>query len=151
MGFYGKVSPLFVCRDYVEAVLALLSAPVGAELGGVTSGLQHTALLSLGGMARLLTQQDPDLVDQIADVLSSVLDHVTGHSSSSRLRRSSAALREDPLLHAVLLDSMGNSQSQRLLPLLVDHVTSRESSLATKHAAVKALGRYESVEVTKKF
>ena len=99
-------------------------------------------------MARVLTQQDPDLANQIADDLSSVLDHVTGKSSSSRLRRSTVGLEQDPLLNLTLLDSFGNSRAPRLLPLLVDHVTDvRGGSLATKHAAVKAIGRYESTEV----
>lgn len=123
---------------------------MGTQRGTVTADLQHTVLLSLGGMAGMLTQQDPDLANHITDVLSSVLDHVTGHTSSSRLRRSSVAVEEDPLLHAILLDSVGNSKSARLLPLLIDHVTG-EGSLTTKHAAVKAIGRYESEEASKNF
>ena len=117
---------------------------MGTGRGVVTAHLQRAAILSLGGMAGILMQHDPDLANQIADVLSSVLDHVTGREGSSRLRRSSPS--DDPLLHSTLLDSIGNSRSPKLLPLLVDHLTG-DGSLATKHAAVKSIGRYESLKV----
>lgn len=113
----------------------------------VSSNLQHSAILSLGGMAKVLTRHNPDLANEITDVLSSILDHVTGRTSSSRLRRSSAERTTEPsLLRAALLDSIGNSQDPRLFTRLVDHVTSGDS-LTVKHAALKAIGRYDSVEV----
>ena len=117
----------------------------------VTSHLQHSALLSLGAMAGLLTQQnrDPALANEIVDILGSILDHVTGHASSSRLRREINADSVDldhPLLRATVLDSIGNSGAERLFPRLVDHVTG-PGSLAAKHAAVKAISRYNSAEV----
>ena len=141
-------------RAFVDATVALLSAPLdgaGQEGGVVTSHLQHSALLSLGAMARLLNQQNRDssLAHEIVDILGSVLDHVTGHAPSSRLRRDINAESVDldhPLLRATVLDSIGNSGAERLFPRLVDHVTG-PGNLAAKHAAVKAIARFNSAEV----
>jgi HEAT repeat protein len=78
-----------------------------------------------------------------------VLDHVTGRASSSRLRRSSVDdTNTDTLLRASLLDSIGNSGDPNLFPRLVEHVTG-EDSLGIKHAAVKAIGRYDTSQVCK--
>ena len=136
----------------MEATLRLLPTPLGTGVGVVSPHLQHVALLSLGGMAKILTQQhNIQLANQIMDVLSLALDHVTDSSSStSRLRRSvdgDEATNQLSLLHAVVLDSIGNSMAPRFLPRLVDHVTTDHGSLALKHAAVKAIGRYQSNEV----
>ncbi len=138
----------------MDATVAVLSAPLeGAGQGGVvTTHLQHSALLSLGSMARMLTQQnqEPALADEITDILGSVLDHVTGHAPSSRLRRdigANSANSDIALLRATVLDSIGNSGAERLFPRLVDHV-SQPGSLAVKHAAVKAIARFESAEVS---
>lgn len=136
-------------RVVVDASLALLSSPLGSGVGSITPHLQHIIKLSLGSMAGLLTQQDPLLAKQVTDILGVELDHITGlnpSSSSSRLRRSADVGNADPLLHAVVLDSIGNAQAPQLLDGLVRHLTD-ESSLTVKHSAVKALGRYQSEEV----
>ena len=138
----------------MDAAVNLLSTPLeGVGQGGVvTTHLQHSALLSLGSMARVLTQQNRDstLVDEITEILGSVLDHVTGHAPSSRLRRdlsADSADSSDALLRATVLDSIGNSGDERLFSRLEDHVT-QPGSLAVKHAAVKAMARFQSAEVS---
>lgn len=136
-------------REFVDATVHLLSAPLGTGMGVVSPHLQHIAILSLGGMARVLNQLNPVLANQVADILESALDYViSGDSASSRLRRASREVLSGTLLHASLLDNIGNSRSPRLFPRLVGHVTRDEESLAIKHAAVKAIGRYETAEVS---
>ena len=74
------------------------------------------------------------------------------HEDTSRLRRS-APFPYDPVMHATVIDSLGNAQSERSLPRLSRHVTESRNNvgvshdLSIRHAAVNALRGLESEEV----
>ena len=138
---------LLFIRVVVDSSFSLLSSSLGSEVGSISPHLQHVAILSLGSMARLLAQQDPELASQITGFLQMELDHASGlNPSSSRLRRSAGGGHLDPVLHAVVLDSIGNARASELQEGVVRHLTD-DSSLSVKHSAVKALGRFETIEV----
>ena len=70
------------------------------------------------------------------------------------LKRSlSAPTLQDPALHAVLLDCLGNAGDPSSLRTLVDHMTgdvamvTGSGELSVRHAAVKAVARQKTVEV----
>ena len=60
---------------------------------------------------------------------------------------------QDPALHAVLLDCLGNAGDPSSLRTLVDHMTgdvamvTGSGELSVRHAAVKAVARQKTVEV----
>ena len=142
-----------VRRTVVDATFSLLSSPLGSEVssesGFISPHLQHVAILSLGGMAGILSHHAPQLANQIKSFLQTELDHVSGRTSSSstsRLRRSADDGYHSPTLHAVILDSVGNARASELQEGVVTDL-SGSSGLSVKHSAVKALGKFNTMEV----
>jgi len=140
----------------VDTTLSLLLSPLGSEVssesGFISPHLQHVAILSLGGMTEVLSHHNPQLANQIKSFLQTELDHASGRAgstSSSRLRRSADTGPQDPALHAIILDSVGNARASELQEGVVTDLSSG-SSLSVKHAAVKALGKFETVEVSRR-
>ena len=134
---------LLIHRAIVDAVSRLAFASED-----ISTDLQQSALLALGGMARHLRSKHENLSSSIVEGLHSALRQ---HSSSrlQRLRRSSGgpSIAVGSNLHAVLIDSIGNARAPHSPSLLKEHVIGNHGNLAAKHAAVKALQGYDTHEV----
>ena len=74
------------------------------------------------------------------------------HEDTSRLRRS-IPIPYDPVMHAIIIDSLGNAQSERSLPRLAGHVIESHDivgvshDLSVRHASINALRGLKSEEV----